>query len=129
MRHVNSTYLFSQSYLSLQQLDSDPWTNSNQRISGGGNALAVARARADVLARAALIIRTSARLEKAMATSATPVRPVPIDVARFRLGGKNGYDFDGDFDAIAFAVNVNNLGLIDFVLCLITQTAFFRAKH
>ena len=45
-----------------QQQDFDPWTNSNQSLWGGGNALAVAQARADVLVRAALIIRARAFL-------------------------------------------------------------------
>ena len=57
----------------------------NQTLWGGENALAVARARADVLARAALIIRASALLEEAMSTPATPVRPFLIEVARSRL--------------------------------------------
>ena len=47
---------------------------SNQSLWGGGNALAVARARADVFARTALIIRVRALLEEAMAAPATPVR-------------------------------------------------------
>ena len=65
-----------------QQPNSDPWTNWNQSSWGGGNALAVAGARADVLDRADFIIRARARLEKAMAGPATPVRPFVIDVAR-----------------------------------------------
>ena len=68
-----------------QQPDFDPWTNSNQSLCGGGNALAVARARADVLARAALIIRARAFLEEAISAPATPIRPFLIEVARFRL--------------------------------------------
>ena len=71
--------------MSQQQPNSDPWTNSNQSQWGGGNALAVARARADVLDRAALIIRARARLEEAMAAPATRVRPFLIEVARSRL--------------------------------------------
>ena len=70
--------------MSQQQPNSDPWTNSNQSPWGGGNALAVARARPDVLDRAALI-RARARLEEAMAAPATPVRPFLIEVARSRL--------------------------------------------
>ena len=43
------------------------------------------RARADVLARAALISRGCAMLKEAMASPATPVCPYVIKVARFRL--------------------------------------------
>ena len=68
-----------------QQPNFDPWTNSNQSSWGGGNPLAVARAPADVFARTALIIRTRALLEEAMAAPATPVRQFLIEVARFRL--------------------------------------------
>ena len=71
--------------MSQQQQDFDPWTNSNQSLWGGGNALAVARARADVLARVALIIRERAFLEEAISAPATPVRPFLIEVARSRL--------------------------------------------
>ena len=71
--------------MSQQQPDFDPWNNSNQSLWGGGNALAVARARADVLARAALIIRARAFLEEAILAPATPIRPFLIEVARFRL--------------------------------------------
>ena len=51
--------------------------------------------RADVLDRAALIIRARARLEEAMAAPATPVRPFLIEVARSRLAKKNGDYFNG----------------------------------
>ena len=71
--------------MSQQQPEPDPWTNSNQSPWGGGNALAVARARADVLARAAFIICASSRLEEAMAAPATPFRRFLIEVARSRL--------------------------------------------
>ena len=71
--------------MSQKQLNSDPWTNSNQSPWGGGNALAVARARADVFARTALIIRARALLEEAKAAPATPVRQLLIDVACSRL--------------------------------------------
>ena len=68
-----------------QQPNSDPWTTSNQSPLDGGNALAVAGARADVFARASLIIRARALLEEAMAAPATPVRLYLIEVARSRL--------------------------------------------
>ena len=42
--------------MSQQQPNFDPWTNSNQTLWGAGNALAVARTRADALGRAALIV-------------------------------------------------------------------------
>ena len=71
--------------MSQQQPDFDPWTNSNQSLWGGGNALDVARARADVLARAALIISARAFLEETISAPATPIRPFLIEVARFRL--------------------------------------------
>ena len=71
--------------MSQQQRNSDPWTNSNQSSWGEGNALSVALARADVFARAALIIRARALLEEAMAAPATPVRPFLIEVARSRI--------------------------------------------
>ena len=60
--------------MSQQQLNSDPWTNSNVSPWGGGNALAVTRARADVFARTALIICGRAQLDEVMAAQATPVR-------------------------------------------------------
>ena len=71
--------------MSEQQPNSDPWTNSNQSPWDEGNALAVARARADVFAHAALIIRARALLEEAMASPTTPVRPFLIEVSRSRL--------------------------------------------
>ena len=71
--------------MSQQQLNSDPWTNLNQSPWGGGNALAAARARADVFAVTALIIRARALLEEAMAAPATPVCQCLIDVAYSRL--------------------------------------------
>ena len=71
--------------MSQQEPNSDPWTNSNKSSWGGGKAFAVARARADVLDRVALIIRARARLEEAMAALETPVRPFLIEVARSRL--------------------------------------------
>ena len=48
-------------------------------------ALAVARARSDVLARAALIFRARARLKEAMADPATPARLSQIKLTRLRL--------------------------------------------
>ena len=71
--------------MSQQQPNSDLWTNTNQSSWDNGNALAVARVRADVLDRADLISRARARLEEAMAAPATLVRPFLIDVVRFRL--------------------------------------------
>ena len=71
--------------MSNQQRDLDPWANSNQPSWGNGNWLAVARAKADVLARAALIIRACAKLEEAIDALSTPVRPLLIVVARARL--------------------------------------------
>ena len=71
--------------MSYQQSDFDPWANSNQPTCGNKNWLAVAQAQADVLARAALIIRARAKLEEAITASSTPVRPVLIVVARSRL--------------------------------------------
>ena len=63
----------------------DSWTNSNQNTWGSENALVVARARADVLSRAALIIRDRALLEEAMTAPAKPVCHHLIEVARSRL--------------------------------------------
>ena len=51
----------------------------------GKNALAVARAGVDVLARSALIFRAHAQLKDAMAAPATPVCQLLIEVARSRL--------------------------------------------
>ena len=62
-----------------------PWKNSNQSLWGGKKALAVARARTDVLARAAIIFRIRARLEEAMADPATPARLSQIKLTRLRL--------------------------------------------
>ena len=69
--------------MSQQQPDFDPWTNSKQTLCIGENALAVARA--DVLARAALIIRGRALLKEAMSALATLVRLFLIEVAGSRL--------------------------------------------
>ena len=80
---IRLIYLFK-SFIS-QQPDSYLWTNSDQSPWGNGNAVAFELARADVLARAALIIRARTRLEEAMAAPATPVRPFLIEVARFQL--------------------------------------------
>ena len=74
--------------MSLQQPDSDPWTNSNQSLWGDVSAFAVARARSYVLARAVIIIRARAMLEEAIAAPATPVRRVLIEVARSRLADR-----------------------------------------
>ena len=71
--------------MSHQQPDLVPWANSNQPSWGNGNWLAVAQAQADVLARAALIIRARAKLEEAIAAPSTPIRPFLIVVARSRL--------------------------------------------
>ena len=71
--------------MSHHQPDLDPWANSNQPSWGNGNWLAVARAQADILARAALIIRARGKLEEAIAAPSTPVRPFLIVVARSRL--------------------------------------------
>ena len=71
--------------MSHQQPDLNPWANSTQPSRGNGNRLAVARAQADVLARAALIIRARAKLEEAIAAPSTPVRSFLIVVARSRL--------------------------------------------
>ena len=68
-----------------QQPEFDPWTNFNQSPWGGKNALAVDRARADVLACAALIIRSRSLLEEAMSAPATPVRFILIEIARSLL--------------------------------------------
>ena len=71
-----------------QKRDFDPWTNSNHSPWGGNNALAVDRAQADVLARAALIIRARSLLEEAMSAPATPDRFFLIEVARSRLANR-----------------------------------------
>ena len=71
--------------MSYQKPDLDPWANSNHPSWGNGNWLAVARAQADVLARAALVIRARSKLEEAMAAPSTPVRPFFTLVARSRL--------------------------------------------
>ena len=73
------------SIMSHQQPDLDPWANSNQPSWGNWIWLAVARVQADVLARAALIIRVRAKLERAIAAPSTLVRPNLIVVARSRL--------------------------------------------
>ena len=69
--------------MSAQQPDLDPCANSNRPSWGNWNWLAVARA--DVLARAALITRARAKLEEAIAALSTPIRPFLIVVARSRL--------------------------------------------
>ena len=74
--------------MSQQQPLFDSWTNSNQNAWGSENALVLARARADVFTRAALIIRDRAVLEEAMTAPATPVLHHLIEVARSRLAEK-----------------------------------------
>ena len=71
--------------MSQQQPNSDPMTNSNQCSWSGENALVVARARPDVCARAALIIRARALLKEAMTAPTTPVHPWLIAIARSRV--------------------------------------------
>ena len=107
--------------MSQPQLNSDPWTNLTQLPSGKGNAYAVARAQADVSARAVHIIRARALLEEAMAALATPVLPFLFEVTRSLLA-KNGDYFNDDSDAIAFSVIMNIFLLIDVVLCSKTTT-------
>ena len=72
--------------MSLQQLNSDTWTNKNLSPWGGGNALAVSCAQANVYARTALIIRGRAQLDEAIAAPATPVSKFLINVAWCRFG-------------------------------------------
>ena len=71
--------------MSQQQPNSDLLTNLNHTILLNGNALSVALARADVLARAALIIRACALLEDLMSAPATQVCRFLIKVSRFRF--------------------------------------------
>ena len=54
-------------------------------LMGGKMSLAVARARTDVLARAALIFRIRVRLEETMADPVTPARLAQIKLTRLRL--------------------------------------------
>ena len=54
-------------------------------LLGGKNALAVYRARTDVIGRANVIIRALSLLVEAMSAPATPVRFFLIEVARSRL--------------------------------------------
>ena len=68
--------------MSAQQLDLDPSVNSTRPSGGNGNWLAVARAQADVFARAGHIIRARAKLEEAISAPSTPVFPFFIIVAR-----------------------------------------------
>ena len=71
--------------MSHQQPDLDPWANSNQISWGNGNWQVVARAQADVIVRAALIIRARSKLEEAIAAPSTLVRPFFIVVVCSRL--------------------------------------------
>ena len=71
--------------MSAQQPDLNRLANSNRPSWGNGNWLAVARAQADVFARASLIIRARAKLEEAIAAPSTPVRLFLIVVARSRI--------------------------------------------
>ena len=59
----------------------------------GEIAPAFAQARADVFARAALIIRARAMLDEVMSIPATPVRPILINVARSRLAKRMATTF------------------------------------
>ena len=74
--------------MSQQQFNLDSWTNSNYLQCNRNNALAVFRARVDVLGRAAVIIRAYAHLDKAMVAIATPISQYLIKVARSRLAEK-----------------------------------------
>ena len=60
--------------MSQQQPDFDSWTNCYQSLWGVKTALAVYRARTDVLGRGAVIIRALSLFEEAMSAPATPVR-------------------------------------------------------
>ena len=112
--------------MSQQQSNFDPWTNSNQSLWGGGNALAVARARADVLVRAAFIIRAGAFLDKAISAPATPVRRFLIEVARSRLAKRMATTSTVTFTpALSPWISII-LWLSHFVLCLKTQTVLYR---
>ena len=71
--------------MSAKQPNLDSWANSTRPSWGNGNWLAVARAQADVLSRAALIIRARAKLEETIAALSTLVRPFLIVVARSRF--------------------------------------------
>ena len=114
--------------MSQQQLKSDPWTNLNQIPWVGGNAYAVARAQADVFARAAFIIRARALLEEAMVAPPTPVCPFLIEIARSRLD-KRMATTSTMTDATAFSVIMNKFWFIDFILCSKTTTAIIRATR
>ena len=112
--------------MSQQQPNSDPLTNSNQSPWGGGNALAL-----PVHEPTFTLVPLSS------------FAPAPCSKKRWRLQrhqfapfnrsrplstcGKNGDFFNGNSDATAFSVNVNNFWLIDFVLCSKTLTVLIRA--
>ena len=113
--------------MSQQQPEFDPWTNSNQTLCGGGNALAVVRARADALARDALIIRARALLEEAISAQATPVRLFIIELARSRLAKRMATNAMVTLTLPSSPWISIMFWLSDFVLCLKTQTALFRA--
>ena len=66
----------------LQQPNASNSSDLSSNLLFGGaagfRAMVEARARADVVARAAIIFRACARLEEAMAAATTPARPVLI---------------------------------------------------
>ena len=112
--------------MSQQQPDFDPWTNSNQSLWGNGNALAVVRAQANVLARAALIIRARAFLEEAISSSATPICLFFIDVACFRLATRIATSSTVTLTPPPSPLISIIFWQCDFVLFLKIQTVFFR---
>ena len=59
--------------------------------------------------------------------SSDPISPLSNWSRPLSTCGKNGDFFNGDSDATAFSVNVNNFWLIDFVFCSKTLTVLIRA--
>ena len=112
--------------MSQQQPNSDPWTNSNQRPIGWREC---AR-RCPCTSRRFRSYRShhshprsARRSDDGSSDTNSPVsnRSRPLSTC-----GMNGNYFNGDFDATAIAMNVNNFLLSDLVFCSINKTALFR---
>ena len=112
--------------MSQQQPNSDPWTNSNQRPIW----FRECARRCPCTSRRFRSYRShhshpgsARRSDDGSSDTSSPVsnRSRPLSTC-----GKNGNYFNGDFDATAFALNVNNFWLSHLVFCSKTQTALFK---
>lgn len=95
--------------MSQKQHDSDPCTNANQSPWSKENALALARARADAVAIAAFHHSSPRPALRSDVVYKDTSSPLSNRNCRLSTCGTINDNFNGDSDATAFAVNVNNL--------------------